>query len=358
MGVYADVKPYDSPGSSAVYAPDEVLWRQRYDYLLERGYQLRPRYDPRWKPSWLNTGKPRILCEDDVMSNDGHILDATRMNDKSRVSIKVISRKSSEHKISRHLSSEALSRNPNNHCVPVHDVFQDCINPEQVLLIMTYLRPFDDPPFAFVDEVMDFVRQSLEGLCFLHDQGVAHRDCFTANIMMDGRPLFPEDHHPVLTSQTPDVSRDATHLKRLQHPVKYYYVDFGLSTHFKDGEPPYVLGTKGADQSAPELSDETPYNAFMLDVYVLGHVYESDLLQVYPELRFLRPLVSAMMQRQPERRPTAEVALRMFHDIRRTSKEYADIGGRRAISPDPSPTKQVVNALSSTFQAWTGIKLT
>lgn len=30
----------------------ECWWRDRYDWLAERGYMLRPRYRPGWKPSW------------------------------------------------------------------------------------------------------------------------------------------------------------------------------------------------------------------------------------------------------------------------------------------------------------------
>jgi hypothetical protein len=30
----------------------EIYWRDRYDWLLEHGYRLRPRYQPDWVPSW------------------------------------------------------------------------------------------------------------------------------------------------------------------------------------------------------------------------------------------------------------------------------------------------------------------
>ncbi len=58
---------------------------------------------------------------------------------------------------------------------------------------MPVLRFFNDPPFVFVDEALDFIQQSLEvrflaffwhkyvtrlcfkGLAFLHRVGVAHR---------------------------------------------------------------------------------------------------------------------------------------------------------------------------------------
>ena len=42
----------------------EYYWRDRQVWLAERGYMLRPRYKPDWKPSWLGTKKPFIFCED------------------------------------------------------------------------------------------------------------------------------------------------------------------------------------------------------------------------------------------------------------------------------------------------------
>lgn len=106
------------------------------------------------------------------------------------------------------------------------------------------------------------------------------RDCSSGNIMMDGSSLFPEGHHPVRRRLTPDVLRLARYFSRAEYPVKYYFIDFGMSTHFKEGDSPYVLGAKGGDQDPPELSNEIPYNAFMLDVYILGHLYALKFLQV------------------------------------------------------------------------------
>lgn len=97
---------------------------------------------------------------------------------------------------------------------------------------------------------------------------------------MDARPLFPQGHHPVELDRTPDILYDATHLPRLDFPVRYYFIDFGISTVFDEGESPYVLGTKGRDKEPPELSDHIPYNAFMLDVYILGHLYQMEFLDV------------------------------------------------------------------------------
>lgn len=98
--------------------------------------------------------------------------------------------------------------------------------------------------------------------------------------MMDGSQLFPEGHHPIRNYMTSDISRPARCFSRLERPVKYYFIDFGMSTHFMEGDSPYVLGAKGGDQDPPELSNDIPYDAFMLDVYILGHLYDVEFLQV------------------------------------------------------------------------------
>ena len=48
---------------------DEIeirCWRNSYEWLRDRGYQLRPRYSPGWIPSWKGTTKDYSNCEDGV----------------------------------------------------------------------------------------------------------------------------------------------------------------------------------------------------------------------------------------------------------------------------------------------------
>lgn len=40
-------------------AKHEAFWVDLQPMLLQRGYQLRPRYQPGWIPSWLKLSKPR-----------------------------------------------------------------------------------------------------------------------------------------------------------------------------------------------------------------------------------------------------------------------------------------------------------
>ena len=44
--------------------PAELEWRDRQPALNSRGYLLRKRYSPDWKPSWLETGRRMNYCED------------------------------------------------------------------------------------------------------------------------------------------------------------------------------------------------------------------------------------------------------------------------------------------------------
>ncbi|KAH8103565.1 kinase-like domain-containing protein [Cristinia sonorae] len=333
----------------------EVQWRERYDGLLVRGYQLRPRYRPNWKPSWIGTSLDVDCCEDFVDTIYTNVLDATRLRDNQLVCMKVVSRDSEEFRIARMVSPSNHTRSPNNHCVPIIEVIPDPTNSSNQILVMPYLHPCNSPKFDSVEQVIDFVKQTLEGLCFLHSQGVAHRDCWTTNIMMDAAVLYPDGHHPIKPWRTPDISGSSKVLKRSHHPIKYYFIDFGLSTYFEIGESPYVLGAKCADRTPPELSNEIPYNAFMLDVYILGHVFESEL-QAFPGIEPLKSLAAAMMDKQPERRPTAEDALRIFYDIRH-GLVTAGSRWRRPGNKDETATEQVVSNLTATFASWTGIKL-
>ncbi|GBE86772.1 hypothetical protein SCP_1000140 [Sparassis crispa] len=244
------------------------------------------------------------------------VIDAVRIPEGDLVCLKSVERGGNEIHIAQFLSSSELRSHPINHCVPVIDVLPDPIDAKSAILIMLYLRPFNNPDFGAVGEVVEFMRQTLEGLCFLHSQGVAHRDCAAANIMMDARSLYPQGHHPVRLEASRDGIFMLSPLSRSDHPVRYYFIDFGISSLIPRGESPYVLGRQGRDKELPEMSSEVPYNAFKVDIFILGNLYKKEFLQVYYGLEFLEPLVQAMTVHQPDRRPTAEVAFAMLEGIR------------------------------------------
>jgi hypothetical protein len=107
-----------------------------------------------------------------------------------------------------------------------------------------------------------------------------NRDCAAFNIMMDGTSLYPKGFHPVLTYATPDLFEQAEPRFRIDHPVRYYFIDFGISTHFPPGIEPMVIGDKGRDRDVPELSEEVPYDAYKADVYILGNTLLQEIVEV------------------------------------------------------------------------------
>lgn len=107
-------------------------------------------------------------------------------------------------------------------------------------------------------------------------------DCAAKNLMMDADVLFPLGFHPVHTLFLPDAKTPANPFPRHSAKVKYYYVDFGISSHF----PPdsqgdrLVLGRDGRDQDVPELSESIPYNPFKVDIFILGNLFRHEFHDV------------------------------------------------------------------------------
>ncbi|KAM5537833.1 hypothetical protein V8D89_008475 [Ganoderma adspersum] len=296
--------------------PSELSWQQRQPFLKSKGYTLRRRYEPGWKPSWTDTDLDPTYCEDSIVLVTDNVIDATRdglYGKSDRVSIKLTESHAREINIARFLAS---IRDPHNHSIPILDVFQDPLNPQKSLFVMPYLLPFNEPEFEAVGEVVDFVFQSLEGLAFLHRQRIAHRDIAPPNVMMDGQPLFPHGHHPVRHNFSPDAVYQLSPLSRLEHPVRYFYIDFGISIRFTESAPPHALGIEGRYKEAPEMSFSIPYDAFKVDVFALGTLYFKEFLEMYYGLDFLQPLVNAMREPDSERRLDAKDAVTMLEIIR------------------------------------------
>lgn len=98
--------------------------------------------------------------------------------------------------------------------------------------------------------------------------------------MMDGTPLFPEGFHPSMQERDRHGIDDAKSRRRIDFPVKYYFVDFGLSRFLRDDGNNIVLGHDGQDQEVPELSYNIPYDAPPVDIFILGNVYRKKFLDV------------------------------------------------------------------------------
>ncbi|OJT09380.1 hypothetical protein TRAPUB_14162 [Trametes pubescens] len=298
----------------------EIYWAEKYPLFEMHGYKLRRRYRPGWTPSWR--GKPliAILRAEDALSLHArvNVIDATRISDGKLVYLKKIKPDSQELELLKYLSSPEMLQHPHNHCVPLLDVIYDPSDSETCFVVMPYLRYIDHPPFELVEDMMECGETILEGLFFLHDNGVAHRDCAYKNIMMDASAMFPQGFHPMKELSLPDISGSAPILHRVDVPIRYYFIDFGISSRFATNQgPTLVLGTQGLDDEVPELSDTVPYDPFKTDIFIIGNVFRQQFLQVYSNADLLTPLVQRMVNRDPNLRPSASEALREWKAIRR-----------------------------------------
>ncbi|KAL5513541.1 hypothetical protein ACEPAH_3940 [Sanghuangporus vaninii] len=266
-------------------------WMKDDEYLLSHGYQLRPRFHPRWTPTWRGTNLSPVACEDSIAHFSSSVIDVKRFRDGKFFAVKRTP-DLCEAKIACMLSSMDRLQDPMNHCVPIYDCFPDIR--EQYggsFIMMPLLRAFNDPPFVYVDEVIDFVRQMLQGLVYLHSQNVAHRD------LSDG---------DITALACPRTRRDVGF-------VKYYFTDFGLSSYFDD--PKFlrlVVGNRAQDTDVPELSNFIPYDPFPVDVFTLGNVFKRNFLDKYSNVEFLSSLCSEMTKPPPWLRPSAADSLSLF----------------------------------------------
>lgn len=194
------------------------------------------------------------------------------------------------------------------------------------------------------------------------------------NTMMDGRPLYPQGHHPVRRNRSPDLLEKLTPLRRIDHDVKYFYVDFGLSVRFPPGASSQVLGNVGRDAEVPELSWTVPYDAYKADVYALGNLFYKEFQlvsslvwtpimfvakpndsQKYHHTDFLKPLVDCMKQKQPELRPPAFELINMFRQLRKLENPSK---GRWRLSPrsESAPERMINDTIAAARDGLSNLK--
>ena len=90
-------------------------------------------------------------------------MDATRRRDGKHVMLKKIFTEEGPHelRIAQLFSSREVSRDPRNHCVPLLDVIE-LPNTGQKLMVMPFLRPFNNPRFQTYGEFVAFFTQICE----------------------------------------------------------------------------------------------------------------------------------------------------------------------------------------------------
>lgn len=111
-------------------------------------------------------------------------------------------------------------------------------------------------------------------------------DCGFWNIMMDATDLYPDGFHPMCQLLDATWTRKpvlAKYYTRTRTPVKYYFIDFGISCVFDpDDTSPIEIPVRAGDKSAPDFEDDSlvPINPFPTDVYYIGNVIRKDIKRV------------------------------------------------------------------------------
>ncbi|RDB27936.1 hypothetical protein Hypma_002163 [Hypsizygus marmoreus] len=298
---------------------NEPSWAALRPFLASRGYRLRPRYQPDWIPSWTNYPGPidnlRVF-EDALTPPRSNLMDAVRERDGLKVVLKCVDIPTEEIELAQYLNSPQLLSDPRNRSVRILEIIPLPDDKTRALIVMPLLLPFSILPFRRVGEFAEAVSQFLQGLEFMHEHKIAHRDACFYNLMMDGSRIVPRGFH-FLNPWTHDgVNRKGFEWRDRWsvRPVQYYFIDFGLSHRYPSSAQNIKdTGIFGQDD-VPEHSLETPYDPFKSDVYQLGNVILK-VLSDYEGMELFVQLGRAMTNKKPDERPSPSEALKLLASL-------------------------------------------
>ncbi|KAF5378260.1 hypothetical protein D9615_008795 [Tricholomella constricta] len=321
----------------------ENFWVNLQPFLLHRGYRLRPRYHCDWTAPWSQGDSINFEVyqfeEALTLKKGRNLLDAIRISDGAKVVLKRVETWRDELPIAQYLSSPEIQCDPRNHTVPILDILLLPDDDEHALLVMPQLLLFDQLPFRRLGEFVDALRQYFEvrglhvrsdlgpvakdetlpyqGLDFLHEHRIAHKDACYFNLMMDGSKLVPRGVH----FMAPDTYDGLTevlewHDRSSVGPIKYYFIDFGLSKWFYPKANIVFSGVYGQDRTVPEHKLEEPHDPFKVDIYQLGNVI-IQMIRKYEGMEPLLGIATAMTRKKPQDRMSLPDALYYLNHIPR-----------------------------------------
>ncbi|PBK97492.1 hypothetical protein ARMGADRAFT_1060679 [Armillaria gallica] len=261
-------------------------------WLKECGYKLRPRLQPDWTPSWTGTNKLPVLCEDSERElRSYNFMDVMDLSSGKVAALKLIRHLENPHKLEIG-TFLVKSTDPRNHCVPILRELPVPDMENHTIIVMLYLRPWHDPPFKTIGEGIQFFKEMLEALQFLHQKNIAHRDGGYTNIFMDATDMFPDSFHPQRRDLKYDYSGPVLYCRRTERPPKYCFIDFGLSKRYKADDLPVLDLVLGGDQTVPEAIDITAF-----------------LPEGMKSFGFMKPLVMSMVEPDPAKRIKIDEAI-------------------------------------------------
>ncbi|KAF4623570.1 hypothetical protein D9613_001778 [Agrocybe pediades] len=163
---------------------------------------------------------------------------------------------------------------------------------DYVYLCLQRLSEYNDPPMLNVSHYIDFVRQMLEGLSFLHEQRVAGLKCSKASSHM-----VDLSSQSFALSDEVESEQGVPKFDRHMYPVRYYFSDFTtasrvpMETLYPASSPP----TPGLGLGIIGSKRPTAVNSFIRDVQDCGTFIETLLLDVPQVAGKLKSLTKAML---------------------------------------------------------------
>ncbi|KIK54378.1 hypothetical protein GYMLUDRAFT_232052 [Collybiopsis luxurians FD-317 M1] len=314
----------------------EQWWAARYEFLKEQGYMLRPRFRPGWKASFSGVLEAPER-EDGQFHRNGRIMDALRISDSYMVALKRVKNPvtegrrsiSTEERISALFSNDEHGSDPRNHCVRLLQILHIPGIDDETILVLPWMRNPKNPEFRTIGEVLQFVKEIFEGVQYMHQNNVAHRDCSFNNMVMDANEMYPNGYHPCDPSRTYDWKGRARYFSRTQCPPRYYLIDFGFSEIYEPSKPrPLTYAIRSGGTEPPET--QKPCDPFATDVFLLGTMVRLHILDGRPRFHdygmlgfeFLRQLVNDMTQDDPSKRPSMDEVMLRFSSIVRSLSWY------------------------------------
>ncbi|PIL28179.1 hypothetical protein GSI_09716 [Ganoderma sinense ZZ0214-1] len=310
----ADLKTWRGPaGLDRHYEPAEAIWKALEPFFAERGYALWQHRD------FFMTAVSR----GGAVSNGFMYATPHRAHEKLSGSIQRVLSYEYRNALTR------AARAPDGRDVvfrvlAIGDAAYSLISANHMLPLLELIE-LDDitfgvfPKVAFscselyhgwaessVGDILEMIAQCLEALVFLHTCGIAHRDAFKDNFVIQWVPESLRIDYDSPSSRP-----------------RVYMIDFELAIRFPLDSPKEervcVGRPSGGSESLPgpsgrpmppEVLSGQPYDPFKLDVWQLGNSI-SDLKSTIPEID--KVLVS-MVDPDPATRPTAYEAMRALLD--------------------------------------------
>ncbi|CAL1711532.1 unnamed protein product [Somion occarium] len=233
------------------------------------------------------------------------VLRMARTKDGHDVAIRVITVNKDGHEqlnILRKVAASPSSLLSNNHTLPMLRVFE-----YEDITFGIFPRTagcmeeaFDSWPKNSVGDVLNMILQALEGLAFIHDLGIAHRDADKSNFLVQWHPES-------LRTMTVAISRP-----------RVYLIDFEVAVEFPSELPIEARVSIGPPSGGtiniadgwgravpPEVDSGMPYSPFKLDVWQLGYSF----ITFRSTVPAIDEVLAELVLDDPVARPNASEAL-------------------------------------------------